>query len=529
MNANPTIFKNEDWEMFCNAGTLSQKAGVQRDKIGLLVAKELADNALDVGKIESLGYIEENSDGGNCFYIKNDGDGIPGTDEDIANLFSVKRPLLSTKRIRIPQRGALGNGLRVVAGAVISFGGSIEVSTNGRTLKMFPQESGETFFERIGDCADTGTLIKVMVKGFHNVLPWAQMATCMTGGESYKGKTSPFWYDSDSFYSLLRSIQGNVTIRDFLSRSFDGCSGRKAGEIVSDSYAGRVTNTITREEADQILKKARSIAKEVKPCRLGYAGDIEGQIAYYRDEHVFEIGAGRGDLSATIPAVIEFWAFENDSEKQSQFFVNRTPITGEVGVTFNKNYLYISGCGINVYREKKLKVDPSIWVNVITPYMPITSDGKEPDFSYLKKQIGAGIEKLTGRVSRQLPAGVRGQGESKVTIKDVVRINLDEAIAKTSGCGAYRYSLRQLFYAIRPYVMDALEKEPDYQYFTGIITEIETERGTDLPGIYRDNRGTIRHPHTGDEIPLGTMNVEQYVRPKHYFNKILYLEKEGFF
>lgn len=224
MNAIFPIFKNEDfyqiedWELFCNAGTLSQKAGIPRDKIGFLVAKELADNALDIGNIEDLGYIEEDSDGGACFYIKNDGAGIPGTDRDIANLFSVKRPLLSTKRIRLPQRGALGNGLRVVAGAIISFGGSLEVSTNGRTLKLFPRETGETLFERVGDYTDNGTLIKVMVKSFYNVLPWAQMATCLTGGEAYKGKTSPYWYDSDSFYSLLRATQGNVTIRDFLSR-----------------------------------------------------------------------------------------------------------------------------------------------------------------------------------------------------------------------------------------------------------------------------------------------------------------------
>ena len=132
---------------------------------------------------------------------------------------------MSTKRIRLPQRGALGNGLRVVAGAIISFGGSLEVSTNGRTLKLFPQETGGTLFERIGDYTGNGTLIKVMVKGFYDVLPWAQMATCMTGGEFYKGKSSPHWYDSDSFYSLLRATQGNVTIRDFLSRNFDGCSG----------------------------------------------------------------------------------------------------------------------------------------------------------------------------------------------------------------------------------------------------------------------------------------------------------------
>ena len=51
----------------------------------------------------------------------------------------------------------------------------------------------------------------------------------------------------------------------------------------------------------------------------------------------------------------------------------------------------------------------------------------------------------------------------------------------------------------------------------------------DLPGMYRDDRGTLYHPHTGEHIPLGTRNVEAYRRPAWTFNKILYCEKEGFF
>jgi hypothetical protein len=47
--------------------------------------------------------------------------------------------------------------------------------------------------------------------------------------------------------------------------------------------------------------------------------------------------------------------------------------------------------------------------------------------------------------------------------------------------------------------------------------------------MYRDARGTLYHPHTGDEIPLGTLNVEKYRRPDWTFNKILYCEKEGLF
>ncbi len=61
-----------------------------------------------------------------------------------------------------------------------------------------------------------------------------------------------------------------------------------------------------------------------------------------------------------------------------------------------------------------------------------------------------------------------------------------------------------------------------------MITEVEADSG-DLPGLYRDPRGVLYHPHTGEEIPLGTLAVERYKRPDWTYNKVLYSEKEGFF
>jgi len=71
-------------------------------------------------------------------------------------------------------------------------------------------------------------------------------------------------------------------------------------------------------------------------------------------------------------------------------------------------------------------------------------------------------------------------------------------------------------------------EEPKYKSFGKVITEHEAEHG-DLPGLYRDNRGSLYHPHLRQTIPLGTLSVEGYERPAWTFNKILYSEKEGFF
>ena len=46
--------------------------------------------------------------------------------------------------------------------------------------------------------------------------------------------------------------------------------------------------------------------------------------------------------------------------------------------------------------------------------------------------------------------------------------------------------------------------------------------------LTRANRGYIYHPH-GDEVQLGTVSINKYRRPEWSFNKILFIEKSGYF
>jgi CubicO group peptidase (beta-lactamase class C family) len=103
-------FEREDWTCFRTVEGLQQKAGVAADKLRRLALKELTDNGLDEGADVRIGDLP---DGG--YFVEDDGRGIDGTPEDIARLFSIARPMVSTKLLRLPTRGALGNGLRVVA------------------------------------------------------------------------------------------------------------------------------------------------------------------------------------------------------------------------------------------------------------------------------------------------------------------------------------------------------------------------------------------------------------------------------
>jgi hypothetical protein len=62
--------------------------------------------------------------------------------------------------------------------------------------------------------------------------------------------------------------------------------------------------------------------------------------------------------------------------------------------------------------------------------------------------------------------------------------------------------------------------------FDNIITDYELEHG-EIGGMYREPRGTLYHPHRNETITLGTLMVEEYERPIWTYNKLIYIEKEG--
>lgn len=503
------MFIREDWVLFRNMDTLPQKAGVTIEKMGLLIAKELADNALD-----SCGNCEVGCIGNNGFYVKDNGTGIDI--EKLPELFSINRPLISSKLLRLPTRGAMGNGLRVVCGAVAATNGKLYVSTKGKRYKMVIQSDGRTLAEVVDDYDDTGTLIEVYLgNSVRTNLSWAKDAVRFSCGNYYKGKTSGYWYTSEAFYELLQGYDGNV--RDLIVE-FDGCTGSKAGKINSD-FKNRKSNTLSFDEADNLLYMIRTNSRKVKADRLGDIGEIDGY-GYYQTSGEFNINSAKGNFNAEIPFVVEAWV-DYSKRKDLTVLVNKTPITADMWLPDNKNKISIYGC--EIYEDLNIK-PANIILNIITPYMPITSDGKAPDMSKFVVEIVQAINKAGNR-DKKFDVVI---GKS-ISQKDIVLNNLQAAIAKASGDGNYRFSQRQLYYAVRPYVISEKGKQLEYGYFCNdIITNYETENG-DIPLMYRDERGTLYHPHLKQDISVGTVAVENYDRPKWTFNKVLYIEKEGFF
>ena len=515
------MLRRPDWSLYGSLNTLGQKAGVAAEWIPHLVAKELADNALDVSRTCRVGFLADNG-----FWVEDDGPGISKNDNQIAALFSINRPLMSTKTFRKPSRGALGNGLRVVAGAVLSTNGRLVVATQARMLELIPQEStGKTIAKRLCEWTKPeGCRIEVRfgpsLRVRHDALEWANEAIALAaGGSSYEGESSPYWYDSDAFYDLLK-FSGTLTVRKLITQ-LQGCAEPKAGRIAA-AFKNRPASTLTRAEADQLLIEARRVAAPIKPSALGEIGRLPSlPPGYAKIIGIATIGSPRSAIKASLPVVVEAWA-QTTKRTTARLFVNRTPITGELVAWKKRTLLCLSGCNADLEIPcGRQEID--LRINIQVPHMPITTDGKEPDLHQFGDFIERSVAKATKIARRNATAGL-GVQETK---KNLILKNLDAGIEK-AGEGDLPFGQRQLFYVVRgPFVAERLE-ELDWDYFCQVITDYEYEHGP-IPRMTRDPRGSIYHPHLGTEIPLGTLTVNDYERPPWLFKNVLYIEKEGFF
>jgi hypothetical protein len=276
----------------------------------------------------------------------------------------------------------------------------------------------------------------------------------------------------------------------------------------------------------RLLIETRRKATPVRAERLGHVGRDAFPCHHYAREQII-VALGGSQPQAEVPAVVEVWARKTDSTSHGriaiEMLINRTPSVAPMSAWRDGDKeLCLRGNGLGHFcPDTPKKGSFTFVVNVTTPYCPITSDGKAPDLAPFAKAIVAAVAAAMRKAQRAAPK------DRKASQKDVVLDNLDAAIAAASGDGAYRFNERQIFYQLRPIVLEETGRELSIGNFKAIITDYEAEYG-EIPGMYREPRGSIYHPHRGEDIALGTLTVEDYARPDWTFNKLVYVEKEGF-
>lgn len=183
-----------------------------------------------------------------------------------------------------------------------------------------------------------------------------------------------------------------------------------------------------------------------------------------------------------------------------------------------------------------------------------------------KKQntLADGIRKITGPWAKQRRAEERGTRRSRsgvwstrTTLKEAAYTIMPEAYKKASDYGRYPALARQIMYAARPYILEATGKDSfrDNYFTCNLLPNYMLQHSGQCEhwDVIYDARGHMAEPHTKLILPLGTLEVRNYVEevkshtvkvltpddfhltenfptvgPIHRFQAILFIEKEGF-
>jgi DNA topoisomerase VI subunit B len=419
--------RRPDTALFGTLQGLQTVSGVSADRLRRLALKELADNALDASEAAGGRGAKVEKIDDDAYAIEDFGHGIRGTPEDLAGLFALDRPMVSGKFWRLPERGALGNGLRIVVGCVAVSDGTIDVTTNNRRTLLRPYRNGRT---EIVETSETdypaGTRIIVT---FGPDLPrdpsdtvWADNAVVISAQAEppYARRPSPHWMDAAQLFDALSFMEPpETTVRQYIE-GLDGCSGGKAGRLAAPFGKNRTCRSMTETETAALLTALQAASREVKPKTLGPIGEDSISIGGSECDYNRQYGWFRwGSLEprATIPFIVEAWVNVRDrSGKDSAtvyFFANRTPIADETvrGTRYHGEKggaITLSGAGM--YKEIDVKPGRcSIAVHITSPFIPISSLGKQPDLCCFQDEIAEAIRLAYNRSRERCPVEDGGE------------------------------------------------------------------------------------------------------------------------
>jgi len=139
-------------------------------------------------------------------------------------------------------------------------------------------------------------------------------------------------------------------------------------------------------------------------------------------------------------------------------------------------------------------------------------------------------ERATNAFARRYEAMTRTR---HVSIRDVAFEVMREAYLKASSNNTLPAHARQIMYAARPLVQERTDKQLDDKYFTQTLLPDYLAANPDATAgwdVVFDARGHFTEPHSGQVVPLGTIEVRHYLAdvPEHSFGAVLFIEKEGF-
>jgi hypothetical protein len=405
--------------------------------------------------------------------------------------------------------------------------------------------------------------------------------------------TSAHWYTLEAFRALIAAYlaeerrSGDArTVREFVAE-FDGLAGSLKQKRVSEQAGltgARLHDLLDGGEVDakacrRLLQVMQQSTRPVQPGRLGLLGEKHLKASLVRHyaadlatvQYKRKVGLDNG-----APFVLEV-AFgmkrQSDAEGPRDLVVglNWSPALAQPLPQLDA-----------LLAEMRVDHwDPVVVaVHLAQPRLEATDRGKGRyqlagnALAALEKCVRLatqGWQKLKrradreGRLARQDLEEARRRAERgcRLAIKEAAYTVMEQAYLRASDPGAYGGTgrrlpaeARQIMYAARPLVMeltgDEVWKRSAYftQHLLPDFLERHAERTADWDVVF-SARGALEEPHTGRRVPLGTVDVRQYIAgwrddvpdtleaisvgglcptsgPGNRFRFALFVEKQGF-
>jgi hypothetical protein len=547
----PLFFSTDDWRDFLDLTTLPRKAGCSPQDLARVVYNEAAANACDAGTIIlAKGWTDPKGNRGIC--VK---DGGPGLDpEQVPTIYSSNRPQLSSKRIRRVLRGILGNGCRVIGGAVAASGGTLMIDTRGRRLTLqMDMAAGKMAVVSDEPILPQPGLTLYVALGPALALREGDLdlarATIQIGRHAarlYSGPSSPWWYGPYDLFRLAQEAQGNTSFLQFCRKC-----GFLIASITQPSWR-RPAKDFSFAEIQDALESLRRRNKPIPPKKLGFLGPSLFACSAYAKL----IGLTTLD-GAQLPYVLEAWAQcalprqKASGEVKIELVVNSLKTPTKLYGHSTPQQLSVQGCDLYHHAAAPPKTgDYTVTLSLITPYLPLTNEGKEPSLEHIVKPILDVVYKAAKKAHKAI------ERPANIEIKEAAWQIMEEAYLNASDNGRLPANARQIMYAARPYILKTTGlKSFGDQYFTQTILPHYLEAHpvqTQNWDVVFDARGNGTEPHTSRRTPLGTLAVRRYLQqiyegaileeiidlkpfglfptigPSNRFENALFIEKEGF-
>ena len=314
---------------------------------------------------------------------------------------------------------------------------------------------------------------------------------------------------------------GARPLRDLIAR-LDGCSGAKAGKIVeaAGSTASPAT-TSPRRRTTALLETAR----ECPPGQPG-APRLRRTVPLRRRHYA----VARGELAvrqrhpkAEIPFLVEAWARNHGARRatSNRVLANRTPVTAEINAYRDGDKeICVFGCGLLAASatpdQGRLRHHAEHHDAVYADHLGRQGAGPRPFLRRDRERSRQGDAQGAARRAEGADACRRRMSCSRISTRR----------SRTSAATAIPL---QRAADLVPAASDRLggdRQAADDRQLQDIITDYENEHGP-IPGMYREPRGSIYHPHRARH-PARHAHRRGLRAPGLAFNKLVYIEKEGF-